>query len=279
MKKILIPLIIVIIVALAVLGLLVASRVNMVVPASNTLSQGVSRTPGHLSDVNVLRTPDTHADLLDAIQAQKKQNQDTVGWLTIPGTQVTGPVLQSFDNAYYLRRNERKETDIYGCYFADYTCSLGDRDILSPNVVIYGHSDLKDNAEGPRFSQLFKFTDQTFAERHPIIRFSTEEAVMEWQIFAVFYTDINFNYIQTHLDGPSVVALAEEAQKRSIYHYAVSVGEDDKLLTLSTCTIHYGQEEKNQRFVVMARLLSEGEEIPIKAELEINTKPKQPSFD
>lgn len=203
----------------------------------------------------------TKADELDALDSATQRNQDTVGWLKIPGTTINNSVLQSHDNVMYLRTNEAREYDVYGCYFADWECSLGSREILSPNTVIYGHSDLKDNPDGPRFSQLFKFTDPTFAAATPTISFSTLENFMNWEVFAVFYTDSSFDYISANPEG-GVEELAKAVQEMSLYDYGITVGPEDKILTLSTCTIKFGKEDTSRRFVVMARLLPDGEEGP-----------------
>ena len=87
----------------------------------DTLLVGGSSDPGSLPDaqLNLPREVETQADVLDALDYETKQNQDTVGWITIPGTRVNNSVLQAHDNIAYLRTNERKEASVYGCYFAD----------------------------------------------------------------------------------------------------------------------------------------------------------------
>ncbi len=220
--------------------------------------------------LNVPKEVKTQADELDALDGATQRNQDTVGWLRVPGTTINNSVLQSHDNMTYLRTNEAREYDIYGCYFADWECSVGSREILSPNTVIYGHSDLKDNPEGPRFSQLFHFTDQAFAEETPVISFSTLEGFMDWEVFAVFYTEKTFSYIDAYPEK-GVDQLAKEAQAKSIYDYGITVGPEDKILTLSTCTVKYGAQDNDHRFVVMARLLPEGAEVPQKVAVTAQT--------
>lgn len=205
-------------------------------------------------EIGVMKPVETPADVLNQLDYEYQQNPDTVGWLRIPATDISNSVVQAINNTYYLRRTERKTNDIYGCYFADYECSFGARDMMSPNTVIYGHSDLKDNPDGLKFSQLFRFTKENFARRTPYIYFSTPESIMTWQIFAAFYTDTKLDYISTQLSGAQVVALAEQAKKNSVFAYDVPVGEADKLLTLSTCSIKNGTDGE-QRFVVMAKLL------------------------
>lgn len=218
--------------------------------------------------LNVRQKAQTPADVLDALDYETSANQDTVGWLDIPGTDINNSVLQSHDNSYYLRRDERRKEALYGCYFADYECSIGAREELSPNIVIYGHSDLKDNPQGPRFSQLFKFIDVEFARNTPVIHFSTLDGFMNWEIFAVFYTDLSFNFISADPPG-GVDQMAAAAMEKSLYDYGVTVGPNDHVLALSTCTVKYGENDRDHRFVIMARLLPEDAEVPQTAQLEI----------
>ena len=123
--------------------------------------------------LGVKSQPKTDADVLEALDYEISQNRDTIGWLKIPGSKINNSVLQSHDNAYYLRQDERRKHSLYGCYFADYECSFGARDDLSPNTIIYGHSDLTNNPDGPRFSELFRFTEEDFARSTPVITFAT----------------------------------------------------------------------------------------------------------
>lgn len=238
-------------------------------------SQGQSGQP----QLNVPKEIVTQADELDALDAYTQRNQDTVGWLRVPGTTINNCVLQAHDNAAYLRTNELREYDIYGCYFADWECSVGAREDFSPNTVIYGHSDLKDNPEGPRFSQLFHFTDPEFAKETPTISFSTlEGGFMEWEVFAVFYTEKTFDYISARPEG-GVDQLAKACQEKSLYNYDVTVGPEDKILTLSTCTVKYGAQDNSHRFVVMARLLPDGAESPETARITAGepAEPEEPA--
>ena len=211
----------------------------------------------------------TGADILEALDYETIQNPDTVAWLVVPGTRINNSVVQSFDNLVYLRANERREYSVYGCYFADAECRVSSREFLNHNTIVYGHSDLQDNPEGPRFSELYKFTDPQFARSTPVIEFSTLYDFMNWEVFAVFYTTVDFDYIAAEPEG-GIKALADEAKKQSIYDYGVQVGEDDHILTLSTCSIKEG-DDGTHRFVVMARLLDEDAEVPATVDVKAHT--------
>lgn len=191
--------------------------------------------------------------VLEKLMYEVSKNPDTVAWLELPGTDINNSVVQSHSNSYYLRRDERKQDALYGCYFADYECTLATKEELSRNTVIYGHSDLKDNPDGPKFSQLFRFVDLQFAKEHPVVHLSTPEATMEWEIFAAFYTDVTFDYIQVELTPEAQLEITNKAVKLSLHDYGILPTGEDKILTLSTCSVRDGADG-NHRFVLMARL-------------------------
>ena len=139
------------------------------VPPIQSLEPGSSAAPVAPSST----APDPRADMADKLRAGIARNRDTIGWLTIPGTTVDAAVLQAEDNAYYLRLNEDRRYEVFGCYFMDYEAKTGGRNELSRNNIIYGHSDLRDNKEGPKFSQLFRYLDSEFLQAHPYIYYAT----------------------------------------------------------------------------------------------------------
>lgn len=97
------------------------------------------------------------------------------------------------------------------------------------------------------FSQLFRFTDPEFAKNTPVIQFSTLNSFMNWQVFAVFYTDLEFNFINPNPPG-GIDQMAATAISKSLYDYGVTVGPGDHVLVLSTCTIKYGRQQYQSSF-------------------------------
>lgn len=239
--------------------------------SGQSLPAGASSRPGEgqtaHAQLNVRKKAETQADVLEMLDYETGMNQDTVGWLWVPGTDINNSVVQGHDNTAYLRSNERREYDLYGCYFADYECVIGSREQMSPNIVIYGHSDLEDNPDGPRFSQLFHFTDPEFAKNTPVIQFSNLDGFMYWEVFAVAFTGLDFDFIQPDPPG-GVDAMAATAKEKSLYQYDVEVGPDDHVLVLSTCTGRYGPDDRDHRFIVMAKLLPEDAELPAQANIK-----------
>lgn len=228
----------------------------------------------------------------DKIAEAKGKNSDVVGWLQIPDTEINAAVVQTTNNNYYYRLNEMKEYSFTGCYWVDYECAMGatSADLMN-NTIIYGHNidyginvgtkDV-DEKDGDRFSQLFHYTDEEWAREHPYIFFSTAEEDMLWEVFAVAYTNTDFNYIEVlkdrnvskteQLSGEQLMEIVNGGKDRSEYDYKdVEVNEDDKILTLSTCSYKYGMRSPhNVRFIVMAKLVTEEDTLVETANISLN---------
>lgn len=237
--------------------------------SGSTSGSDSSNSEGTASTGNVQK------DMLTKMAAFDQKNEDTVGWLTVPGTTIDEVVVQAPDNDYYLRRNNMKQSDFNGCYYADYRTNLGARKDLSKNVVIYGHS-MDDNPDGARFSQLKKYLDIEYCKQNPYLYFSTPEAELTWQIFAVYYTDINFDYIDPNPDAAKFTNMVSEMKQRSQFVFDVDVSATDTILTLSTCTYKETTNRSNYRYVVQAKLLPAGASLTTPVKVEVNPSPKSP---
>ena len=225
-------------------------------------------------------------ELGEEIAELKAKNDDVVGWLQIPDTEIDNAVVQTTNNEFYLRKDELKQYSWTGCYWIDFECAVGPTaEDLGRSTVIYGHNvNYDDGKDKERFSQLFHFADEQWAKEHPYIYFSTPEEDMAWEVFAVAYTTDDFNYIQVLKDRKvsseqiteaQMINIVNEARERSEYDYNdVEVNGDDKIITLSTCSYKYGRRN-DVRFIVMAKLVTE-EDTPVEtANITINEDKKE----
>lgn len=256
-------------------GSVIASSQPLESGSSDSSSSSGSSDSSSSSDPNQKSPSQIQKEMLDKMSAFYLKNDDTVGWLTIPGTTIDEVVVQAPDNDYYLRRNNLKQSAFDGCYYADYRTNLGARNALSKNIVIYGHS-MDDNPDGARFSQLKKYLDIDYCKENPYIYFSTPEAELTWQIFAVYYTDINFDYINPNPDTAEFTNIINEAKQRSQFIFDVDVTSNDTILTLSTCTYKETVNRSNYRYVVQAKLLPSGASQTTPVKVEVNPSPKSP---
>lgn len=198
-------------------------------------------------------------------RAAYNENNDLVGWITVPNTAIDHPVMQSEDNEFYLRHDFHKEYLRRGTIYMDYR---NDAENFNKNTILYGHNYL----DSTMFSDLEKYKDAEFYKTAPVITFNTIYKDYKWKVFAVFLTTASanldngyvFNYIYPFMTDSSFAEFVAEVDKRSLYHTGVDVLPTDKILTLSTCTRDMDlspRKQEDARCVVMARLVREGDNL------------------
>lgn len=249
-----------------------------------TSSSGASSSSSSSSTPAVFNPNSLGSSGASGIAAAKAKNNDVKGWLKVPGTNINYPVLHhATDVNYYMARDLSKGQSKNGVIWADPDATFGTASDLPKNTVIYGHNWTNISAN-PRigdssdlmFAQLTAFHHLNFAKVTPYIYYSTEAEEMVWKVFAAFYTDIGFNYIDANPSDATFANVISGAKARSRHNYDVDVKTSDKIITLSTCTRAYGSSDR-QRFVVMARLLRSGEDT-VAVNISSNPSPVLPKL-
>ena len=194
--------------------------------------------------------PDERGLAYEKYKALYEQNNDFVGWITIEGTAINYPVMQSVNSPdFYLKHNFDKAYSDYGVPYVDEACAVG----LSANTVVYGHH-MKNST---MFSSLVSYADKAYFDEHPVIRFDTIYGFGEYQVIAAFSFDTNnetFCYNE-FADGneEQFNEYIAECMARRAYDTGFTAEYGDKLITLSTCEYTH----MNGRFVVVAKLITE----------------------
>ena len=187
-------------------------------------------------------------DILSKYKELYLQNEDMVGWISIAGTTLNYPVMQSKNNPnYYLKRNFEKAYSDLGVPYVQENCDL----LNSDNLIIYGHH-IKG---GKMFGALEDYKSKNFYEEHKIIQFDTLTEQAEYEIVAVFktvaysaegYRYYDFVNAETEETFDDYIAKCKEL---ALYDTGVSAEYGDKLITLSTCEY----SAQNGRLVVVAK--------------------------
>ncbi len=190
-------------------------------------------------------------------------NNDVVGWLYIPGTNVNTPIVQSKDNNYYLRYNFYGSNTKYGTPYADYRCK---KNTLSTNTVIYGHN----MPSGTHFYDVHRYEDIEWYKQHPVINYTTLNGNYTFLVYTAFYTTGKvkfnggyfFNYIYPNMGTSSMKGYIEQVDQRAIYKTGIDLKPTDRIITLSTCTHSLDAAcgtDIDGRLVVVGRLIRAGE--------------------
>ena len=195
--------------------------------------------------------PDPELIALEKYGAIHEQNSDFVGWISIDGTNINYPVMQTIDKPnFYLKRGFEKQYSNYGVPYVQENCALG----ISDNVVIYGHH----MNNGSMFADLCKYEREDFYQEHPTIHFDTLSSLGKYEIVAAFktvaYSEDGFKYYHfvNAEDENAFDAFISQCKALALYDTGVSTKYGDKLLTLSTCEY----SRTNGRMVVVAKLIA-----------------------
>lgn len=182
------------------------------------------------------------ADDEDILSKLKKRNSDVIGYLEIPDTTISYPVMQTKDNPdFYLNHDIDKNYSFYGTPYLSAYCDLEKSD----NLIIYGH-----NINGGRmFGALTKYRDESFYQKHKNIYFTTEDK-SKYEIFAVIsvnkYSFPYWKFVMAQ-DEKDYDGFVNKVKQYSLYDTGITPKYGDRLITLSTCDNSRGND---YRFVV-----------------------------
>jgi len=172
------------------------------------------------------------------------ENEDVVAHIVIPGTAIDYLIVHTDNNTFYLYHDLRGNRTSAGTVFLDY---LNSPDFSDPNSIIYGHN----MRNGTKFHNLRMYRSEEFFEENNLMIVTSAYAVLYYDIFAAFITHINFNYIQIEFDDGEFLDMIKTMKSISYHQTEIEIGEEDKVLALSTC---WGPVGTDYRLVVVGRL-------------------------
>ena len=189
---------------------------------------------------------DPYADALRNMDfgALQEVNSDVLGWILIPNTVISYPLVQGDDNQYYLKHTWKKWTSAVGAIFLECQNS---RDFSDFNTVIYGHR----MNNGSMFASLKNYKKQSYWAAHPFVYIMDDNGSHKYEIFAAYEVSTAGTTYQIGFSGDaSKQAFLDYCMGQSVIDTGITPTIHDKILTLSTCT---GNGHAT-RWVVQARL-------------------------
>ena len=188
-----------------------------------------------------------------------RKNSDMAAWLFIEGTKIDYPVMQTpEDENYYLHRDFYGNEDQAGCLILDTDSRLeGD---MTTNQIIHGHN----MRVGTMFGELDLYQDEEYCKDHSRIQLFTREMERNYEVIAVFYsqiyytTDLVFKYYNFfEADTEEEFRyFYDNIKELSLFDTGVEAEFGDRFLTLSTCSY----QVEDGRFVVVAKEVEPGDQ-------------------
>lgn len=177
------------------------------------------------------------------LEALQSINPDVLGWIMIPDTELSYPLLQGEDNQYYLKRDWTGALDTGGAIFLEVS---NNRDFSDFHTIIYGHR----MRNGTMFGTLKYYNSPDFWQAHPSIYIVTESHIRQYDIFAAYETPVKGIVFQLELTGREK-ELIQFCVENSDIQTGLVPEEGTQILTLSTCS----QNGYSKRWVVQGYLV------------------------
>ncbi|MDR0813579.1 MAG: class B sortase [Oscillospiraceae bacterium] len=181
--------------------------------------------------------PEVDFDALRAI------NPDVVAWLYAPALDISYPLVQSTgSNDYYLYRLYDRTRNKAGSLFLDKTNSP---DFTDKNTIVYGHN-MKNKA---MFGRLKEYRDQAFLDANPAMFIIAPSGIFRLDLITASLFDDTLLPTVFEVSGDFDAFLAEILAK-AVTSRDVAFGEDDRLVSLSTCEYDF----REARLVLTGKL-------------------------
>lgn len=222
---------------------------------------------------NCITTDNTQEPvILPEYQELYEQNHDLIGWLSIEGTVIDYPVMQTpWDENFYLTRGFDLQENKNGCLIldTDSVAGIGTKEQNykngiepSTNLIIHGHT----MKSGQMFGNLKLYQDEEYGTEHSVICFDSLYEKRKYELIAVFYSQVFYEDEDVFKYYKFFQADTEEEfddwysniKKMSLYDTGVTAQFGDEFITLSCCAYHV----EDGRFVVVGKRIPEMEQAP-----------------
>ena len=195
--------------------------------SSSASTDGAGEAP---EEVPVWQDPYAQALKDMDFSALRQQNPDVLGWILIPGTRVSYPVVQGTDNSYYLDHTWRGGKNSVGAIFMDYRNS---GDLSDFNTILYGHR--MNNRS--MFGTLSQYKSRSYWQAHPYVYLTDDSGTHRYEIFAAGEVSVDSDVYRLGLRSDSSrQSFLDSCLALSALNTGVTPHTYDKVLTLSTCT-------------------------------------------
>ena len=163
--------------------------------------------------------------------ALREINPDIVGWIFIPGLDLSYPILQGETNDEYLHTTYQGTYAYAGSIFID---ELNQPDFFDRNTIIYGHN----MNNGSMFGRLRECVDLAHPPFNPYVWVMTENMNFCYRMFSGYITEEESDaYLLFDRSDKGTFSEWEEKIKglSTVDFEDVTFSGSDRVITLSTC--------------------------------------------
>jgi len=205
-------------------------------PIPQPAPSGDSSAPSSSGEAVVESPPPVYVDpYADALRnmdfsALRQVNEDILGWILIPGTRLSYPLVQGEDNSYYLNHTWRKGRNSVGAIFLEQNNSGNLQDF---NTIVYGHR-MNNNS---MFGTLKYYKDAGYWSDHPYVYITDDNGSHRYEIFAAYEVSVEGDTYRLGFSSTSSKqSFIDYCLEQSVLDTGIVPTVSDRVLTLSTCT-------------------------------------------
>ena len=207
------------------------------------------------SDTSGTETVKRKLKILPEYQTLYAENTDFIGWISIEGTSIDYPVMQTAeeDGEFYLDHSFYKSNDKNGTLFLDVRNDFVNRD---SNLIIYGHN----MKSGVMFGGLKRYLEDDYLKSHRTIEFNTIYEKDTYEVIGAGLSEVSFedeytfryyNFLNAYSKDEWEAFKANMKQLLSSDLSLFDVDQGDELLTLSTCSSY---REQGRMFIIAKKV-------------------------
>lgn len=179
------------------------------------------------------------------LQALRYVNQDVLGWIYIPETPISYPVMMADSRDEYLHTTWDGKYNYAGSIYLEYKNM---RDFSDYNTILYGHRMKNDTM----FGSLSYYEEQSYRDAHPYIYIASADGIRRYEVFAAYQAELGTETYRLYFpDDAQKQASVSYYLEQNVLETGLVPGAQDHILTLSTCV---GTGAEDYRWVVHAVL-------------------------
>lgn len=179
----------------------------------------------------------------------KKENPDYVGWIYVPGTGISYPVVYAEDYNKYMHTAFDGSYNYAGTIFFD---QRNKNTTDEKHAILYGHN----MRDGSMFAKIKNYNDREYFEKHPVFWFITPTSAQLYQIFSAYEAQPRDFDVTYSVEGDAFSTDEEYEQvlhkmkNNSVIDTGTFATYKDNVMTMSTCT-----NARTSRFTVHGYLI------------------------
>lgn len=203
---------------------------------------------------------ESRTKMVEEERTNDTEKYSTVGWVRVQGTNIDYPLINI--------KNDTFEQPVNGKSYAWTSFDSGKLknkiDVGSHNILNLGTNPVMKDDMFVYFEELMNFIYYDFAKENQFIQLNVNGEDYIYKIFSVNFLkvfDVN-RFSRSGNEDEDVAEFLDMLDKGNFYDYDTDVNDDDKIITLHTCTRFYGRD-LTLNFSVTGRLLRDGEKIEL----------------